>query len=183
MDGISEEEFSSLLRGAQSRVDLYDKYMALFLQRRKPGATRWFDKTPQNVYGASLIAEIPGAKFLHIVRNPVEVVASLRIGKVMKVQELVGACSYWNEATAILNTIKRAFPERVLEVRYEDFVKQPLEGVEQILDFLGEPFDAKCYAGVDTREITHHDEGVLTADEIVRIQRLCHTGRVRYGYA
>jgi hypothetical protein len=50
-----------------------------------PGASpdpyRWIDKTPQNIYGGALIlAEFPGARLLHIVRNPLNVVASMLSG-------------------------------------------------------------------------------------------------------
>ena len=127
MDGIEESEFQTILDQSVSRADLCRRYMRLYIEKNKPGAKRWFDKTPQNVYGAAMIAgEMPDAKFIHIVRDPMDVVSSLRIGKIVKVQNLVGACSYWNEAAEIISVIKRAYPERVIEVRYEDFTHEPL---------------------------------------------------------
>jgi hypothetical protein len=56
IDGITEAEFAELLKQCSSRAELYARYMALYVKRKKPGATRWFDKTPQNVYGALLAA-------------------------------------------------------------------------------------------------------------------------------
>lgn len=182
MDGIEEHEFKKMVENSISRMDLYKRYMKLFMSRRKPEATRWFDKTPQNVYGAPIAAATPGVKFVHIVRNPVEVVASLRIGKVMEVREIIGACNYWNEAADILLTMKRAYPARVFEIRYEDFVAQPLQGISKILDFLNEPFDPSHYASVNTREVTHREESVLLREEVARVEQLCRAGRIRYGY-
>ena len=142
MDGITEAEFRQMLQHSASRADLYTRYMALYLQRHKPGARRWFDKTPQNVYGAMLAAAtVPRSRFVHIVRNPLDVAASLRLGKVMKPTSLVGAINYWNEATAIVRGLKRAYPSRVLELRYEDFVTAPQHHLAQLLGWLGEPFE------------------------------------------
>ena len=87
MDNISEDEFKTILERSSSRGDLQKRYMDRYLLNNKLSATRWFDKTPQNVYGSAMIAsEFPRAKFVHIVRNPLNVVSSLRIGKVVKIE-------------------------------------------------------------------------------------------------
>lgn len=183
LDGITEAEFTELLLQCSSRAELYYRYMMLYIKRKKPGARRWFDKTPQNVYGAMLAASsMPRARFVHIVREPLNVVASLRIGKVMKVTSVVGACNYWNEAVQIIAGLKRAYPGRVYELRYEDFVAQPLDQMRLLLDFIGESFDDKWFAELKTRSSDHQDEGVLSADEQAVVRRLCAAGRLRYGY-
>lgn len=183
IDGITEAEFAELLKQCSSRAELYARYMALYVKRKKPGATRWFDKTPQNVYGALLAAaSMPRSKFVHIVREPLNVVASLRIGRIVKVENLTGACNYWNEAVQIVGGLKRAYPARVYELRYEDFVAQPGEQLKLLLDFIGEPFDPKWFSALSTRQVDHQDEGVLSADEQAVVRRLCASGRRRYGY-
>jgi len=183
IDGVSEEEFRRILAKSDSRIDLCARYMRLFMQRRKPGAKRWFDKSPQNVYGAPMIMARPRVKLIHIHRDPVNVVSSLRIGKVVKVGSLVGACNYWNEAAEIMHTMKRAYPGRVMEIRYEGFVRDPLAGLQSILQFLGEPFEAGWFDGIKAREVSHRDDGVLSAEEIAEVERRCLPGRLRYGYA
>lgn len=183
IDGIKEEEFEKILSNSDSRMDLCTRYMLFFMRRRKPTATRWFDKSPQNVYGAPMIMARPGPKLIHIHRDPVDVVASLRIGKVMQVESLIGACNYWNEAADIMFTMKRAYPQRVLEIKYEDFVRSPLAGLESITQFIGEPFDPAWFDEVVAREISHRDEGVLSPAEIAEVERRCLHGRQRYGYA
>ena len=184
LDGISDAEFSAMLNEATSRGDLCRRYMQRYIEGRKPAATRWFDKTPQNAYGAAMIAmEFPGARFVHIVRDPVNVVASLRIGKVMKVDDLVGACSYWNEAAANLAVLSRAFPKRVLTIKYEQFTQDPMSGIQQVLAFIGEPYDPAHFADVQTTEVRHEDAGVLSDAEMSRVRELCLEGRIRHGYA
>jgi hypothetical protein len=183
MDAITEVEFADLLKQSSSRGELYERYMALYMQRKKPGARRWFDKTPQNIYGALLAASsMPRSKFVHIVREPINVVASLRIGRIVKVDSLTGACNYWNEAVQIVAGLKRAYPARVYELRYEDFVAQPNVQMKMLLDFLGEPFDEQWFSALNTRQIDHKEEGVLSADELTVVRKLCETGRRRYAY-
>lgn len=183
LDGISEEEFAQMLWQCESRADLYSRYMALYIARNKPTATRWFDKTPQNVYGALLAATtVHKSRFVHIVRNPVNVVSSLRIGKVVKVESLNGAISYWNEATSIVRGLRRAFPGRVYELRYEDFVADPMPNLQRLLHFLGEPFDANWFASLKTGLVDHVEAGVLRAGEMDFVRRQCGAGMRRYRY-
>lgn len=183
MDGISEPEFAQMLSTAISRADLCRRYMSLFLERRKPTARRWFDKTPQNVYGAAQIAQsFPRARFVHIVRDPLDVVASLRIGKVMKVENLVGACNYWTEAVQTMRVLCRAFPERVYEFRYEDFAAAPLPELRRILEFLGEPFDPTWFSGLRVERHSHDSARLFTADERRRVAELCGVDARPFGY-
>jgi len=184
LDGITDEEFLAMLDSSNSRSELITQYMARYIALKKPQAKRWFEKTPQNFYGANLIAaEFPQAKFIHIVRDPINVVASLRIGKVMKVDDLVGACSYWNEAAAVFHTLNRAWPERVLELNYEAFTAAPLKGIQKILEFVGEPYVPAHFAQVNTTAVSHEESGVLSDEDMTRVRQLCLVGRQRYGYA
>ncbi len=183
LDRIDEEMFQELLDQSVSRADLYRRYMQCYIETNKPEAQRWFDKSPQNVYGAALIAsDMPGAQFIHIVRHPLDVVSSLRIGKVMKVANIIGACNYWKEAADIVHVIKKAFPDRVYEVRYEDFTRQPEVGIKALLDFLGEDYDASHYKHMKMAPKRHKHAEIFSAEEICQIQQLCRRWSRHYGY-
>lgn len=183
MDGIEEAEFQTILNQSVSRADLYRRYMALYIDKNKPGAQRWFDKTPQNVYGAAMIAgDMPGAKMIHIVRNPLDVVSSLRIGKVVKVDNLVGACNYWNEAAQIVQVIRRAFPARLYEVKYEVFTGEPEKEIEKLLAFLNEDYNPKLYRKIKIEPSRHEHEKLFSEAERLRIGRLCRRWGLHYGY-
>ena len=183
MDGIEESEFQMILDQSISRADLCQRYMRLYIEKNKPGAHRWFDKTPQNVYGAALIAgELPTAKFIHIVRHPLDVVSSLRIGTIVKVQNLVAACNYWNEAAEIIQVVKRAYPDRVYEVRYEDFTRTLLPEIKKMLLFLGENFDREYFKDINTVPIQHNHKELFSDEEIVQIKLLCQRWGAHYGY-
>jgi hypothetical protein len=183
LDGISEEEFGTMLGASDSRAALYDRYMQRYIRKTKPSATRWFDKTPQNVYGAALLAsEFPQAKFLHLVRDPLDVVASLRVGGVMHVPQVVGACNYWIEAVRIMAVIAKAYPERVHEVRYEDLVADLDGQLERILDFLGEAYQPAHYGDVIAAQKQHDHSSLFTPEERARVEKLCGPLARRFGY-
>ncbi|WP_374674450.1 sulfotransferase [Ideonella sp.] len=182
-DGITESEFATLLRQCTSRAELYNRYMALFQQRRKPTARRWFDATPQNIYGALLAAaSMPRAKFVHVVREPTDVVASLRAGRAGRAEPLTAACACWNEAVQIASGLKRAFPARVYELRYEDLLRDPQQQLRLLLSFVDEPFEAPWFDGLKWQPAARPAEGGLSDDEQVLVRTLCGTGRRRYGY-
>lgn len=183
MDGIEESEFAEILKLSISRADLYERYMQLYIEKNKPGAERWFDKTPQNVYGSALLAgAIPDAKLIHIVRNPLDVVSSLRIGIIVKVQNLVGACNYWNEAAEIIQVVKKAYPDRVYEVKYEDFTRNPQPEIHKMLLFLGEKYDAEYFRDIKIKPVSHDHNTLFSQKEITRIKQLCQCFGTRYGY-
>lgn len=183
IDGIEESEFQAVLDQSVSRADLCQRYMRLYIEKNKPGAKRWFDKTPQNVYGAAMIAgEMPDAKFVHIVRDPMDVVSSLRIGKIVKVQNLVGACNYWNEAAEIINVVKKAFPGRVHEVRYEDFTREPFAEIKKMMGFLDESYDPDHFASINMVPKKHEHEELFSAEELSRIKQLCFRWGKHYEY-
>ncbi len=184
LDRITEDEFQEMIQACGSRGQLMREYMQLFIQRRKPDARRWFDKTPQNVYGAAMIAaEFPEAKFVHIVRDPRAVIASLRAGRLIKVPELIGACNYWNEAIRIIDTLRRAYPERVHELRHEDLLDDLGGEITRLMRFLDEPFQLAQFATVEVlRRVYDYGRG-FSDDDRRTIGALCGPLARKYRYA
>ncbi len=183
IDGISEADFSDLFWASQSKADLYHRYMAKYIALRKPGATRWFDKSPQNIYGALLAAEsMPSAQFVHIVRNPLNVVSSLRLGKVIKVGWHLAGINYWNESVQLMRGLKRAHPGRVHELRYEDLMDQPEKELGRLLEFIGESQGLEWMSNFQFAVSDHLNSGVLSDSEKMDVRRLCEHGMQTYGY-
>ena len=119
---------------------------------------------------------------MHIVRDPRDVVSSLRIGKVVKIENLVGACNIWNEAAAKIFMLKRVVPKRVYEVKYEDFTGNMLPEMEKLLAFIGEDYKPEYFTSITTtpKEYTH--ETLFTENEIKTIKKLCNKWGKHYGY-
>ena len=104
IDGVSESEFHASRFFARNRRDISDFYGKFFLEAKNNVDGRWFDKTPQNVYGILLLGYMyPNAKFLHIYRNPLNVVSSLKEGRVMAKHEVKGGINYWLESMIMIN--------------------------------------------------------------------------------
>ncbi len=172
MDGVSPEAFETVLNRSRNKSELQRNYITAFAQAKGiTGPYRWFDKTPQNVYGAPLIAmEMPAARFLHLVRNPLNVVASLVLGRQVKIPDLHGACNYWIEAVQIMTSVAAAFPDRVLTMRYEDLVADVPGAMGKILDHAGVDAPGRLFRASDA-----HQERNLWRTELSRAQ----TGVVR----
>jgi hypothetical protein len=151
IDGVAEEVFADLLRSCRSKGELQRAYIAAFARAKGVAPPyRWIDKTPQNIYGAALIlAEFPGARLLHIVRNPLNVVASMLLGRQVSVPDLHGAINYWCEAVQIAATLRKAAPERIMDLRYEDLVADVPAAMMRVLTFANLPFRDGLYNRID----------------------------------
>ncbi len=150
MDGFNDFEFHYLLNHATSRQDLMATYGEALLKNRQNPGGRWFDKTPQNIYGVLLIEDAwPRAHYVHIHRHPLNVVASLMEGAVMPVHDLSGAINYWNEAMAIAQRLRVLAGDRLLELSYESLTDDPKAIMAQLFSFLNE--DATAWQGKPKR--------------------------------
>ncbi|HAC58107.1 MAG TPA: hypothetical protein DCF73_07130, partial [Rhodobiaceae bacterium] len=137
IDGVEESNFVRIIQTATSRRDLQALYAEKFMTAKGTGGRRWFDKTPQNVYGLPLLAhDFPEARFVHIVRNPLNVAASLVLGKVIKAPNIISAANYWQEAIAIFNTVRPIIKTRTYELKYEDLTASPQTTMTSLLNFL-----------------------------------------------
>lgn len=104
---------------------------------------RWVDGTPENTHHALLLRKLfPLAKFICVVRNPYDTVASLvhfrRIGGMsIGVDEAIEA---WKELnTAALNAARAFGSDVVKVVSHDHIVAEPRKHLRQLFSFLGEP--------------------------------------------
>ena len=183
IDGVDEQQFLSLLANANSRRDMQDGYAKLFMAAKASGASRWFDKTPQNIYGILLLsAAYPDAKFVHIVRHPLNVVSSLRAGKVMGPHTIQAGINTWLEAVSIAAEFQSAWPDRIHTLTYEDLTTSPESMLFAVLDFLGEtapsnPFDVRQ---VHPEKNLHEEQ--LSDSERAMIRKQLAGEMAHYGY-
>ncbi|KPP88003.1 MAG: Sulfotransferase domain [Rhodobacteraceae bacterium HLUCCO07] len=183
IDGISDEVFKRIYESANSRADLLTGHITEFARAKGMTSYRWFEKTPQNVYGMGMIAsDFPQSRFLHLVRNPLNVVASLKEGKIIKENDIVGACNFWNEAISIINQQKKALSKRILEVKYEDLTQDTAKTMAEIQSFFGIDEDAASYSNEDTHTERNRYKEILSESEQLTVRQLCsHAGKT-HGY-
>lgn len=184
LDGFTREEFFDLYDKATDRRELMDSYMAEYLAKRGAESARWFDKTPQHVYGLFLIRHAyPDAKFIHIHRNPLNVCASLLQGKVMPKHKLVGAVNYWNEAMILVNAFKRVFSDVIYELSYEEFCEEPEKHLPSIFNFIGEDMGAVDYGLHEIHPEKNKYRDVLNQEQVRFVIEKCREFMTQYGYA
>ncbi len=120
------------------------------------GARRLLDKSPlQLPWVPHLGTAFPQARFLYIVRHPVDVYSSYKrrfsvdpaSSGWADVDEAV-FCDGWSARTQYAARLARRDP-RMLIVRYEDFTGDTEPVVRRVLDHVGEPFDAVCLLADD----------------------------------
>lgn len=108
---------------------------------RRDGKPRWGDKTPQYVTDIPTLIEIfPSCKIIHIYRDGRDVALSF-------IREWFGPGNVYSAARAWKRMVTkgrddggRADPERYREVRYEILIDRPRETMEEVCEFIGEPF-------------------------------------------
>ncbi len=110
------------------------------------GKTRWVEKTPRHLHFVDEIeAKVPGVRFVHIVRNGVDVVASLydvvnRYPEIWRGPRSIDWCiERWTGDVALTSQLVRR-PNHHL-VRYQELVESTCEVLGALGEFLGVEFD------------------------------------------
>ncbi len=147
------ECLANLSRPEQARA--LDKFRSFYVSnvelRRivEKGKRRFTDKMPLNETHLGLIHLIfPEAPIVHLVRHPLDVVLSVYFNDLTH----GGNCAYGLDTAAlhyarIFELIKHYRTELDLNyhaVRYEELVDDPEPNLRRLLEFIGEPWEARC---------------------------------------
>jgi Sulfotransferase family len=115
-------------------IDLVYRHLLATSNKQRLG-----DKTPHYF---SIVPELaalyPGAKFIHLVRDGRDVAISWIDAGWQRYYETLFE---WPAAMAHLHRDRAAYPDRMLEIHYEDLVRQPADVAQRICAFLGEAFE------------------------------------------
>jgi len=183
IDGIDNFQFMLALQSCKNRKQMADWYGQAYLHRIGNPKGRWFDKTPQNVYGILLIASMyPTAKFIHIHRIPLNVTASLREGRVMPVHTVLGAINYWLESMIIIDQSKQLMPKRFFELSYEHLVHDAQPVISKLLHFLNED-EGLNFKSVKIHPERNKYEKLLAKEEIELVKEWTEPFFTSYGYS
>lgn len=120
--------------GFADRRQLYSAVMRLDAARH--GKPRFGDKTPGHSANLGMIfADYPDARVIRMVRDPRDVVRSLR--------QMPWAPASLTACAAMVELERRQaarFQDRILQVRLPELITQPEATMRRILDHVGEPF-------------------------------------------
>jgi hypothetical protein len=168
--GMSEESLSDALRDFEEnfQVDPINSSRALsneILMRICSGKAGWVETTPDNAIRADgLLALMPEAKIIHVVRDGRDVASSV-VGRSWGPSDHVNALRWWGQRMARAYTTLAGLPsESVLTLRLEDLAVRDREAsYKRLLDFI---------------EIDDHPALREFFDEFI-IERRLHQGRWR----
>lgn len=117
-------------------IDAFYRYHAALKGKT---VIRWGDKTPLNTfYLDDIIQVFPDARFICMIRDGVDVVASLL--ETGLYSQLEDAAHRWLAALSATRTFSAKHPGYCLEVKYESLVQEPVNIVNQICEFIGITF-------------------------------------------
>ncbi|PLW99706.1 MAG: hypothetical protein C0594_16750 [Marinilabiliales bacterium] len=142
---LREKEFSSLMKAYKTRnnntffVDFYREFLKLYLDKTDGSLIGL--KTPENeFYTEAIFKEFPKTKFIHIIRNPLDVAVSL---KKAKSRWWGGSMNYyshvrkWKRSIEIAEKNKKQYPNQYCIIKYEDLISNTEKVVQEICALLG----------------------------------------------
>lgn len=159
---ISEDEFYDFIQTFPEKI--FDK-----ICKSKPGAKFVLEKTPSHIKHAQFILSLfPEARFIHLIRDPRAVVASLRAaasswGRHWAPRGVLAGAESWrdavNEGLAI-----RELTSQYYELRYEALLADPETEVLELFNWLQLPADkTMCEEIVKNGDISRLRSGKGTA--------------------
>ena len=119
--------------------------------------TRWVDGTPEySLHICGLRKLFPQARFVHVFRDVDAVVRSMvnfhRATGIQLVANEQDAYKYWLRTVRACLKAEAAYGPRVVyRFRYTTLVENPELALRSLLDFLGEPYSAKCLEPLSQR--------------------------------
>jgi Sulfotransferase family len=144
------------VRGAPT----YGRLFALFHQHNaeRCGATRWGDKSLHTEhYADRVFAEFPDARIIHMLRDPRDRYASVRVRNGQELSRVGAATGRWLASTRAARRNHARYPDRYLLVRYEDLAREPAPTLQQICALAGLSYSASLLSMSGVPE--HRDRG------------------------
>ena len=143
------------LAGCSTIAEAIDRLHRLYLSPRNK--SRWGQKTPRFVrYLPLLQAHFPNARFVHLVRDPRAVAASLIRSNVHR-STAYYAARRWRMDVDFGLAHERASPASVQRIAYEDLVAQPERVVREVCAFCNLEFDPGMLATPEARGSEYSD--------------------------
>lgn len=127
-------------------------YELLFEVGRKQQAKVVMDKSLDSVFYADELLDLfPDMLFLNVVRDPRAQVASMNKAIIHDFDTLLNAKS-WVRAYDKAKQLSEQYPDKVLTIRFEDFISNEAEVIQQICEFFGIGFSEEML------DISHSSE-------------------------
>ena len=195
----SVEDITDCATVAETISRLHELYVA------SQDAEIWGEKTPRFVRNLDLLHDhFPGARFVHLIRDPRAVANSLIQSDVHR-SDAFHAARRWKKDVELGLAFDLKNPDVTLQVKYEDLVSEPGRILRAIMEFLGLPpvdlqserqlpggveeyseFYAHIHANLSTRPSTKFvDKWIsqMSASDLEVVEAVCGDLMVELGYA
>jgi len=141
--GISLRPLVQKLKGTKKEKRnlalILNSFYMYYAEQTGKACRRWGDKTPLNTFALEAIYSVfPDARFIHIIRDGCDVVASyVKAGIYQSVEE---AAKRWIRSIKTVNSFQVKYPDAVLNIRYEQLVTEPQQTLRTVCQFIGIDF-------------------------------------------
>ena len=135
------EKVKSLVTADPGRpsIEIYREAMDQLVVHR--GDHAWGQKATSYIFHAEELLElIPGSRLIYLMRNPWDLSASMKKRK-PDAERAFGLTLSWAKGVRIADRLSTEVPDRFRLIRYEDLTGRPEQTVQQLCDWLGEPYD------------------------------------------
>ena len=139
------EKFTTSITNHQNQTEIFKELLIAISNDNQ--FTYIVDKSPRYInYLPELLENFPEAKFIHIVRNPIDVALSHR--KVWN-KSIIRTSDQWRKVNHIL--LNHKYNAHILRIRYENLTTEPEKSLLAISRYLNISNDFD-YKNVDSRE-------------------------------
>ncbi|MEQ9624757.1 sulfotransferase family protein [Coleofasciculus chthonoplastes] len=140
-EGFTATDIANLINQSPDIVRFYDKFTEQITQQT--GGQRFIEKTPQHVLRLKfLLKHFPNAKFINMFRDGRDGYCSARHHQnVPQGKSIVRYASYWKKC--VNARLRQGENDKIWDVKYEELTTNPEQVVRQIMNFLGEEYDAR----------------------------------------
>ena len=164
-DKIMSDAFN-FSKGKKNLQSMLHHIYSSYATTTKPDSIIWGDSTPLNTRSLpEIFSCFPKAKFIFLVRDGRDVVASYKKGTTQAFDDLADtliATDVWLDSITKYHWLKKR--TSVLEVKYESLVSQPEDELVKIIEFIGEKYHSgmlqfyKNVPGVDAYNEAQHQK-------------------------
>ena len=138
----AHKEARKLSGSNRTLVDILDVVYRTYGKEKGAQQLRWGDKTPINtLYCDKIYSLFPKAHYVHIVRDPRDVVNSyIKAGSKnpnIDVKDVVTAAETWRASIEKIGQLKKNAKDlKLIEIKYEDLVSKPENTLRPVCEFL-----------------------------------------------
>lgn len=149
--GIAEQG-----KGSTSLQETVDRFVEV-LDSRSNGCIAWLEKTPKHFrYVEEIEKRVSGARFIHLVRDGRDVVASVmdlsdRYSGFERDGSLESAINLWNES--VRTALRCMYKKHHLVISYEKFINDPERVLRGLCGFLDIDYVSEMVTNTDTNNI------------------------------